>query len=110
MKVMEIEGGRDLTGTIRVSGAKNATVALIPAAILSDEEVTLYNVPNISDTNALIDIIKLLNGSVTYENETMKIDEEFMDLSDEIDNSDKAGSVRTAFSSNTGTLRFKVVC
>ena len=33
MKIMEIEGGRELSGTIRVSGAKNATVALIPAAI-----------------------------------------------------------------------------
>ena len=41
MKIIEIEGGRDLSGTIRVSGAKNATVAIIPAAILADEEVTI---------------------------------------------------------------------
>ena len=40
MKVMEVLGGKDLSGTIRISGAKNATVALIPAAILTDEEVT----------------------------------------------------------------------
>ena len=73
MKQIRIEGGNTLSGSIEISGAKNSVVALIPAAILSDEEVTLYNVPNISDTNALIDIIKLLNGSVTYENETMKI-------------------------------------
>ena len=39
MKIMEIEGNRELSGTIRISGAKNATVALIPAAILTDEEV-----------------------------------------------------------------------
>ena len=38
MKVIEIDGGHKLTGSIRVSGAKNATVALIPAAILTDEE------------------------------------------------------------------------
>jgi UDP-N-acetylglucosamine 1-carboxyvinyltransferase len=74
MKQLVINGNKELTGEIKISGAKNSVVALIPAAILSDEEVTLYNVPNISDTNALIDIIKLLNGSVTYENETMKID------------------------------------
>ena len=36
MKVIEIDGGHKLTGSIRVSGAKNATVALIPAAILTD--------------------------------------------------------------------------
>jgi hypothetical protein len=74
MKQLVINGNKELTGEIKISGAKNSVVALIPAAILSDEEVTLYNVPNISDTNALIDIIKLLNGQVSYENETMKID------------------------------------
>ena len=74
MKQLIIEGQKELTGEIKISGAKNSVVALIPAAILSDEEVTLYNVPNISDTNALIDIIELLNGKVEYENEVMKID------------------------------------
>lgn len=74
MKQLVIEGNRELSGEIKISGAKNSVVALIPAAILSDEEVTLYNVPNISDTNSLIEIIELLNGKVKYENETMKID------------------------------------
>ena len=60
MKKLVINGNKELTGEIKISGAKNSVVALIPAAILSDEEVTLYNVPNISDTTALIDIIKLL--------------------------------------------------
>ena len=74
MKQLIINGNKELTGEIKISGAKNSVVALIPAAILSDEEVTLYNVPNISDTKALIDIIELLNGEVDYKNETMKID------------------------------------
>jgi len=74
MKKMLIKGGHELTGKIKISGAKNSVVALIPAAILSDENVTLYNVPNISDTLALIDIIKLLNGQVQYQDETMYID------------------------------------
>lgn len=74
MKKLLIEGQHDLTGEIKISGAKNSVVALIPAAILSDEEVTLYNVPNISDTKSLISIIELLNGKVKYENEIMHID------------------------------------
>ena len=37
MKIMEIEGKKELSGTIRISGAKNATVALIPAAILKEQ-------------------------------------------------------------------------
>ena len=61
MKIMEIEGNRELNGTIRISGAKNATVALIPAAILTDEEATICNIPEITDTEALCDILKELN-------------------------------------------------
>ena len=63
MKVIEIEGGHELTGQIRISGAKNATVALIPAAILTDEEATICNVPEITDTDALCDILKELKNS-----------------------------------------------
>ena len=74
MKQLIIDGGHELTGEIKISGAKNSVVALIPAAILSDEEVTLYNVPDISDTRALLDIIALLNGKVEYQDEIMKID------------------------------------
>ena len=74
MKKIVINGGKTLSGEIKISGAKNSIVALIPAAILSDEEVTIYNVPDISDTKALIDIIKLLNGKTRYKDETLKID------------------------------------
>ncbi len=65
MKIIEIEGGRDLEGTIRVSGAKNATVAIIPAAILADEEVTICNIPEITDTDALCDILHDLKVETT---------------------------------------------
>lgn len=74
MQKLKIKGGKNLTGLIKVSGAKNSVVALIPAAILSDEGVTIDNIPNISDTNALIDILKLLNCKTTYKDETLTID------------------------------------
>ena len=78
MKIMEIEGGRDLSGTIRISGAKNATVALIPAAILTDEEVTICNVPEITDTDALCDILRVLNVDVKRASESVVINPEKM--------------------------------
>ena len=71
---MQIEGGRDLSGTIRISGAKNATVALIPAAILTDEEATICNIPEITDTDALCDILKALNVNVNRASESLVID------------------------------------
>ena len=70
---MEIEGNRELSGTIRISGAKNATVALIPAAILTDEEATICNVPEITDTDALCDILNELNVDVKRASESIII-------------------------------------
>lgn len=78
MKIMEIEGGKDLTGTIRISGAKNATVALIPAAILTDEEVTICNVPEITDTDSLCDILKELNVDYKRASESIVINPQKM--------------------------------
>ena len=79
MKIMEIEGARELSGTIRVSGAKNATVALIPAAILTDEEATICNVPEITDTEALCDILKLLKVNVNRASESIVINPKEME-------------------------------
>ena len=73
MKVIEIEGNRELTGQIRISGAKNAAVALIPAAILTDEEATICNVPEITDTDALCDILEALNVNVNRSTESLVI-------------------------------------
>ena len=78
MKIMEIEGARELSGTIRISGAKNATVALIPAAILTDEEATICNIPEITDTDALCDILASLNVEVKRASESIIINAENM--------------------------------
>ena len=52
-EVIKIEGGHKLNGTVRISGSKNATVALIPAAILANGPVTICGVPSISDVESL---------------------------------------------------------
>ena len=78
MKIMEICGSKELTGTIRISGAKNATVALIPAAILTDEEATICNIPEITDTEALCDILSALNVDVKRASESIVINPENM--------------------------------
>lgn len=73
MKQIKIKGKNKLTGTIRISGAKNAAVALIPAAILSDEEVTICNVPEISDINSLEEILKYLGVEFSRATESIII-------------------------------------
>ena len=47
MKQITIIGGNKLEGEIKISGAKNSAVALIPASLLSDGQVKIDNVPNI---------------------------------------------------------------
>ena len=79
MKVIEIEGGETLEGTIRISGAKNAAVALIPAAILTDEEATICNVPEITDTDALCDILEELKVKVNRSTESLVINPKDME-------------------------------
>ena len=74
MPRIKVEGGHKLSGEINVSGAKNSAVALIPAAILCDEEVVINNVPNISDIDDLENILLHLNARIDRDNETVRID------------------------------------
>ena len=73
MKQIRIQGGNKLTGSIKISGAKNSAVALIPASLLSDEVVAIDNVPNISDVKVLSDTIKYLGGSVKKNDQLLEI-------------------------------------
>lgn len=94
LKKFLINGGKPLTGTIMVSGAKNSAVALIPAAILCDEPTTIYNVPNISDKNALIDILQTLNVEVKDTN-CLKINAQ--KLKNRLINQDLSSKLRASY-------------
>ena len=53
-----VEGGRRLAGTIEPAGNKNAALPIIAAALLTEHEVTLENVPRIRDTETLVELIR----------------------------------------------------
>ncbi|GAA4463104.1 UDP-N-acetylglucosamine 1-carboxyvinyltransferase [Nemorincola caseinilytica] len=55
--VFEIRGGRQLSGAITPQGAKNEALQVLCAALLTDEQVTFTNVPDIADVNALLDVL-----------------------------------------------------
>ena len=74
MKQIKIEGGQRLSGSIQISGAKNSAVALVPASLLSDEIVVIDNIPDISDIDALDEILEYLGAKVKRENGAMVID------------------------------------
>ncbi len=74
MKQMIIEGNNILSGTIEIGGAKNSAVALIPASILANGTSVIKNVPNISDRDALLDILNILNCESNLEQDKLTID------------------------------------
>ena len=70
-----IKGGRPLNGVIEISGAKNAAVAIIPAALLVDGVCRIENIPQISDVTMLLSILKRMGASIrTVDRHTMDID------------------------------------
>lgn len=74
MKKIRINGGKILTGEIKISGAKNSAVALVPASILSDGIVTIDNIPDISDIDALNEILEYLGAKVERNGSVITID------------------------------------
>src|SRR6266581_2480506 len=61
-KALRITGGTQLAGDVCVSGSKNAALPEMVAALLTDEPLTLHNVPRVSDTAVMADILRLLGG------------------------------------------------
>ena len=74
MEKLKIAGGYPLKGTVRVSGAKNSAVALIPATILAESPVTIEGLPDISDVHMLKDLMEEIGGSVEFSNNEMTVD------------------------------------
>ena len=74
MSKITIEGQNLLSGEVKISGAKNSAVALLPAAILSKKKSVIYNVPEIKDIDYLIKIMELLNCKIEQKDNTLYID------------------------------------
>jgi len=74
MKQIVIEGKKTLTGTIEIGGSKNSAVALVPASLLSDGIVEIDNIPEISDIDALMEILVYLGAKVEKKEKRIIID------------------------------------
>ena len=66
MAIYVINGGRPLEGTVTINGAKNAAVAILPAAILVSGKCRVENVPDISDVRILLEILKDMGAQVEW--------------------------------------------
>ncbi len=71
MEKFVIKGGKRLKGTVRISGAKNAAVAVLPAVLLADSPCVIENLPEISDVTAICNCLEALGSKVKFLDNTM---------------------------------------
>jgi UDP-N-acetylglucosamine 1-carboxyvinyltransferase len=69
-----IEGGAPLRGEVRISGAKNAALPVMTAALLAEGPSTIHNVPQLRDTRMMADILEALGAKVEIDGSTARID------------------------------------
>lgn len=73
MQKLKIRGGKSLNGTIAVSGAKNAALPIIAASLLSDQPLTLTNVPHLNDINTMVKLLAQMGVAATRDGETLTL-------------------------------------
>lgn len=81
MEKFIINGGKILSGKVKISGAKNSALKLMAASILADSKTILKNVPEIEDVNTMIDVLRTLGAGVDVdiENKVIEINPEGID-------------------------------
>lgn len=74
MGILEINGGKSLSGKIRVQGSKNSSLPILAATILNGRTNSVIDVPEIKDIAVMIEILKYLGAEVTYKNNRVEVD------------------------------------
>ncbi|QXM05815.1 UDP-N-acetylglucosamine 1-carboxyvinyltransferase [Crassaminicella indica] len=69
-----IRGGNKLNGEIRIGGAKNAVLPILAATVMNGGENILFDCPNLSDVHSMIQILKAIGCTVTFDQHTLKVD------------------------------------
>jgi len=72
-EVMVIRGGRELRGSVRVSGAKNSALKLMAASLLTDDECRISNVPDIGDVRVMAEVLRHLGAEMGFHDGEMRV-------------------------------------
>ncbi len=74
MQKLEIQGGKKLFGTIKISGSKNATLPILAATILTDKKVIINNVPSVRDVTTMIALLGEMGSKIKFNTKEKKIE------------------------------------
>ena len=73
MQKLEIKGGRKISGTIKISGSKNATLPILASTILTNKKVTIKNIPIVRDVQTMADLLRTIGSTITLNKRKKKI-------------------------------------
>ena len=74
MQKLEIKGGRKISGTITISGSKNATLPILAATILTNKKVIIKNIPVVKDVITMVELLSTIGSSIKFDKKKKKIE------------------------------------
>ena len=74
MQKLEIKGGKKISGTIKISGSKNATLPILASTILTDKKITIKNIPIVKDVETMIELLGTIGSTIKLNKREKKID------------------------------------
>ena len=73
MQKLEIKGGKKISGTITISGSKNATLPILAATILTNKKVIIKNVPVVKDVITMVELLRTIGSRIKFDKKRKKI-------------------------------------
>ena len=67
MQKLEIKGGNIISGSISISGSKNATLPILAATILTNKKVTIKNIPIVKDVITMMELLSTIGSSIKFD-------------------------------------------
>ena len=64
MQKLEVKGGKKLSGIIKISGSKNATLPILAATILSNKKITIKNIPIVKDVETMATLLETMGSTI----------------------------------------------
>ena len=74
MQRLEIKGGRKISGTIKISGSKNATLPILASTILTNKKIIITNVPMVRDVETMISLLSTIGSTIKLNKKEKKIE------------------------------------
>ena len=73
MQKLEIKGGRKISGTIIISGSKNATLPILASTILTHKKVVIKNIPIVKDVLTMVELLNTIGSTIKFDKKRKKI-------------------------------------